>query len=140
MLEQVDPNWRVMIVDDNAHNLELLGAYIEELGCETVACSGGQEAIDAFETSPVDLVILDVMMPKVSGFQVCEDLKAKSPETVVFLLTALNESGDVERGVDAGADDFLVKPVNKAELLDRVRAHLHVREVKSRLNAIMSAG
>lgn len=140
MLKTLDPTWRVMIVDDNVHNLELLGAYVDELECEVTACRSGQEALDSFAEAPADLVILDVMMPRLSGFQVCEQIKESAPNTVIFLLTALNESGDVERGLDAGADDFLVKPVNKPELLARVRAHLHVRGLRARLDAIVASG
>ncbi|MFG0305434.1 MAG: response regulator [Phycisphaerales bacterium JB040] len=129
----------VLVVDDNAHNVELLMAYLEDLGGPVRAASDGMEAISSIEQSPPDLVLLDIMMPRMSGFQVCEKIKANpaTRDIPVIMVTALNEAGDVERALDAGADDFLTKPVNKLELLTRVKSLLRVRGLKRDLARAM---
>ncbi|MCC7390294.1 MAG: response regulator [Phycisphaerales bacterium] len=129
----------VLIVDDNEQNLELLQAYLDGLGCSIRTARDGVEAMGAVEAAVPDLVLLDVMMPRMSGFQVCERIKA-SPRTrdvPVIMVTALNEVGDVERAVEAGADDFLTKPVNRLELVTRVRSLLRVRRLKSQLDSTL---
>ena len=127
----------VLVVDDNEQNLELLNAYLDELGGPIRIARDGLQAIDSVKQDPPDIILLDIMMPRMSGYQVCETLK-KNPDTrdiPIIMVTALNEVGDVERAVDAGADDFLTKPVNKLELLTRVRSLLRVRKMKRELDA-----
>jgi len=130
----------LLIVDDNEQNLELLQAYLEELGCVVRVARDGQEALDEVDRKAPDLVLLDVMMPRMSGFQACARIKG-SPATrdiPVLMVTALNEVGDVERAVECGADDFLTKPVNRLELLTRVRSQLKIRIVKRQLEQTMA--
>lgn len=122
----------VLLVDDNAQNLELLQAYLDDLDCPIRTARDGIEAMEAIDREQPDIILLDVMMPRMSGFQLCTKLKA-SPATrdiPVIMVTALNEVGDVERAVECGADDFLTKPVNKVELLHRVRSLLNHRLLK----------
>jgi two-component system, OmpR family, alkaline phosphatase synthesis response regulator PhoP len=130
-------NQVVLVVDDNLQNLELLTAYLEDLKCRVLTARDGLEAIQQVQTLPdgPDLVLLDVMMPRMSGFQVCQKLRAdpRWRDIPIVMVTALNEVGDVERSVDVGADDFLTKPVNKLELLTRVRSLLRVRALKRKL-------
>ncbi|HBE71299.1 MAG TPA: two-component system response regulator [Planctomycetaceae bacterium] len=122
---------KILIADDNAANRELIEAYLTAIECETEMAVDGQDALDKIASFGPDLLLLDVMMPKLSGFEVCEQLK-QNPETsriMVLMITALNELGDVERAVKAGTDDFLSKPINKIEFLKRVENMLRLKDV-----------
>jgi len=126
---------KVLVVDDNLQNLELILAYLEDVDCESLSATGGQEALEMIQNDPPDLVLLDVMMPKISGFEVCKRIK-NNPETAdiaVIMVTALSEMGDIERAINSGTDDFLSKPVNKWELLARVRTMLKLKHLKDQL-------
>ncbi|MBI1373792.1 MAG: response regulator [Phycisphaera sp.] len=126
----------LLVVDDNQQNLELLQAYLEPLGCRIMTATDGLEALKAVDTETPDLILLDVMMPRMSGFEVCKKLKA-DPATraiPIIMVTALNEVGDIERGVESGTDDFLSKPVNKLVLLTRVRNLLRIHQLKRELD------
>jgi two-component system alkaline phosphatase synthesis response regulator PhoP len=133
--EQLAPS-KVLIVDDNAQNLELLMAYMEEVPNVTIIpATNGLEALAKVAEEQPDLILLDVMMPRMSGFEVCRRLKS-DPETrdvQIVMVTALNEMGDHERAVDCGTDEFLTKPVNRIELITRVKSLLRVRHLKRRL-------
>lgn len=122
----------IMLVDDNAQNLELMQAFLEELPCKVITASDGVEAIEKIERSCPDLLILDVMMPRMSGFEVCKKVKSQpsTRDTVVIMVTALNEVSDYERAVECGTNDFITKPVNKLELITRVRTLLELALVK----------
>ena len=136
---QVPPS-HILIVDDNAQNAELLQAYLEPLDCRIHMAADGIEAMQLVAQSPPDIILLDIMMPRMSGFEVCRRLK-EDPATrdiPIIMVTALNELADIERGVDSGADDFLSKPVNKLELITRVKSLLRVRHLKSELERTLS--
>ncbi len=131
---------KVLVVDDNEQNLELLVAYLEGLECEINTACDGVEALEKVEQDPPDLILLDVMMPRMSGFEVCRKLK-NSPETrgiPILMVTALNELGDIERGVESGTDDFISKPVNRLEMLTRVRNLLRVRTLENELDRTLA--
>ena len=122
---------RILIADDNQANRELLDAYLSELDCEIDFAVDGQNTLDKVASFNPDLILLDVMMPKFNGFEVCEQIKS-APATaaiMVLMVTALNERGDIERAVRAGTDDFLSKPVNQVELLKRVENMLKLKDV-----------
>lgn len=125
----------ILVVDDNEQNVELLQAYLESMSVEVLTAFDGAEALamiaDEARPNP-DLVLLDVMMPRMSGFEVCRKLKndPATAEIPVMMVTALNELGDIERGVEAGTDEFLSKPVNKLELLTRVKSLLKARKLR----------
>lgn len=127
------PPSTVLVVDDNVQNLELLTAYLEDLpNIRTVPATNGNEAMAKVAEVQPDLILLDVMMPKMSGFEVCRRLKS-NPETrdiQIIMVTALNEMGDHERAIESGTDEFLTKPVNRLELITRVKSLLRVRHLK----------
>jgi CheY-like chemotaxis protein len=130
----------VLVVDDNQQNLELLQAYLEDIDCETVPAHDGPEALEIISDSPPDLILLDVMMPKMSGFEVCKRIKndPKTSDIPVIMVTALNEFGDIERGIDSGTDDFLSKPVNKLELITRVKIMLKLKHITDKLERTLA--
>ncbi len=123
---------RILIADDNAANRELLEAYLIEVDCEIETAVDGQDTLDKVASFCPDLVLLDVMMPKLSGFEVCKQIKDDPAHAgvMVLMVTALNELGDIERGVNAGTDDFLSKPINKVALLKRVSTMLKFKSVR----------
>ena len=122
---------RSLIVDDNQQNCELLDAYLADEGYQIEMVYDGQQTLDAVARQQPDLILLDIMMPRLSGYEVCHRLKS-SEETrtiPILMITALAEMSDIEKGIDAGADDFLTKPINKLELITRVRSLLRVRHL-----------
>jgi two-component system, OmpR family, alkaline phosphatase synthesis response regulator PhoP len=131
---------KVLIVDDNTQNAELLQAYLEPLNYTIQIAVDGVDALEKIEIFVPDIILLDIMMPRMSGFEVCKRIK-KNPKTTdipVVMVTALNELGDIERGVDCGADDFLSKPINKLELVTRVKSLLRVRHLKGELERTLT--
>ena len=122
---------RILIADDNEPNVELLEAYLSGTEVETAVAKDGQDTLAKVASFRPHLILLDIMMPKLSGFEVCKKIKS-DPSTsgiMILMVTALNEHGDIERAVQAGTDDLLSKPVNKAELLLRVDKMLKLRQV-----------
>lgn len=134
------PRSTVLVVDDNPQNVELIQAYLESINCATEVAVDGVDALAKVPRMKPDLIILDVMMPRMSGFEVCRRLKAdpKFRDIPILMVTALNELGDIERGVESGTDDFLSKPLNKLELLTRVKSLLRVRHLKSQLERTLA--
>ena len=130
----------VLVVDDNQQNLELLQAYLEDMDCRTVPASDGPQALEIIAKEPPDLILLDVMMPKMSGFEVCNRVKndPRTTDIPVIMVTALNEFGDIERAIDSGTDDFLSKPVNKLELLTRVKTMLKLKHLSDKLERTLA--
>ena len=129
---------RVLIADDNPANCELLEAYLVELDCDVEIAIDGQDTLDKVASFRPDVVLLDVMMPKLSGFEVCKQIK-ENPETsriMILMVTALNELGDIERAVDSGTDDFLSKPVQKVELVKRVQNMLRLRNISDEVERL----
>lgn len=125
----------ILVVDDHEQNLELLTAYLDDLGAEIRQARDGLEAVQAVAERRPDLILLDVMMPRMSGFQVCGKLKSDpaTKDIPIVVVTALNEVADVERAVELGADDFLTKPVNRLELVTRVRSLVRLGQLQRQL-------
>jgi len=130
----------VLVVDDNQQNLELLQVYLEDVDCRSIPACDGPEALDIIAKEPPDLILLDVMMPKMSGFEVCRRIKndPKTSDIPVIMVTALNEFGDIERAIDSGTDDFLSKPVNKLELLTRIKTMLKLKHLSDKLERTLA--
>ncbi|HSJ54471.1 MAG TPA: response regulator, partial [Anaerolineae bacterium] len=125
----------VLVVDDSVAHAQLVAAHLERAGYRVQLAFGGPEALDQVEKEAPDLVILDVMMPEMDGFQVCERLKTNRNTWFIpiVLLTALNDQRDRIRGIEIGADDFLSKPFNREELLARVRSLLRLKFARDAL-------
>jgi signal transduction histidine kinase len=118
----------ILMVDDEVQNLDLLEALLLPQGYRLLRAGSGEEAMAAVTAERPDLVLLDVMMPRLDGFEVCRRLKADAPTRFipVVMVTSLRDVEDRIRGIEVGADDFLSKPVNRHELVTRVRASLHL--------------
>ena len=130
-----DPYARILIAEDNQQGAELLEAYLADTSYETRIAVNGEETLKTVSEWNPDVVLLDVMMPKLSGFEVCRAIRANpaTRDTGVMMITALDQHVDIDRAVDVGTDDFLTKPINKAELLLRLRAMLRCRKVSGEL-------
>ncbi len=127
---------RVLVVDNEPQNLELVEAILAPAGYEVLLASNGEEALALTNEKQPDLIILDLMMPGLSGFEVCARVKMH-PQTggvPVLFVTALSQSGDKERALAAGGDEFLMKPFQRAELLARVEALTKVRRLNRDLD------
>lgn len=129
---------RILIADDNEANVELLEAYLADMDVDVAVAVDGQDTLDKTASFKPDLILLDVMMPKLSGFEVCEKLKSDpaTKRVMVLMVTALNEHGDMERAVEAGTDDFVSKPVDKMSLVKRVENMLKFRNVTDELERL----
>jgi putative two-component system response regulator len=127
----------VLAVDDGAANRELIAAYLSEIDCEITLADDGRAALDIVETDPPDLVLLDVQMPGMDGYEVCRRIKAMPRGRLlpVVIITALNHSNDRVAALEAGADDFMSKPVERAELVARVRSALRLKALYNTLNS-----
>jgi DNA-binding response OmpR family regulator len=131
---------RVLIADDNPQGVELLEAYLSGTDYETQTALDGDETLRKVNDWHPDLVLLDIMMPKISGFEVCKRLKAdpQTADIVVLMVTALDQHSDIDRAVEAGTDDFLTKPINTAELLLRITAALKSRQHRQPLDQTLA--
>jgi len=129
---------RILIADDNQTNVELLDTFLMDIDCEIDMAYDGAETLEKVRSFHPDLILLDIMMPKLNGFEVCKTVKSnpETSQTMILMVTALNELGDIERAVEAGCDDFLSKPVNKVELLKRVENMLRLHSVTDELERL----
>ncbi len=125
----MDRNPRILIVDDNKVNVELLKTQLKHYQYDLDAAYDGEEALEKIHKQAPDLVLLDLMMPKISGFEICKAIKRnKATQFVpVIVITALTELDDKIKAIELGADDFLVKPINRLELVTRIKSLLYMK-------------
>ncbi|MCG8569719.1 MAG: response regulator [Spirochaetes bacterium] len=125
----------VLMVDDNPKNLQVLGQILAQEGYEIIAAMNGIQALEALQELKPDLILLDIMMPDMNGFEVCEKIKQVEDirDLPVIFLTAKVETEDIVRGFNVGAVDYVTKPFNREELLARVRTHLELKNARERL-------
>ena len=128
---------RILIVDDNETNRDILQTRLGTHGYDLIQAADGEEAIEVARTSLPDLILLDVMMPKLDGIEVTKRLKADAslPFTPIILVTAKSDTKDVVTGLDAGADEYLTKPVDQTSLVARVKSMLRVKELHDEVAA-----
>jgi len=135
MLEKNTDRSKVLVVDDLPLNRKLQKTYLNEVGYSVVLAQDGIEALRRVKEELPDLILLDVMMPKMDGFQVCRHIKnnIKTRFIPIIMVTALNEIESKIKGIEAGADDFICKPFNKLELLARVKSLLRIKHLNNEL-------
>lgn len=129
---------RILVVDDVADNVEILRMRLESLGYEVVVAEDGEQALEAVARELPDLVLLDIMMPKIDGLEVVRRMKADAslPFIPVILVTAKASQKDVIAGLDAGGDDYLTKPIDHGALVARVRAMLRIKALHDEVQAL----
>ena len=120
---------RILVADDNPQGAELIADYLDDTGWSVRVVGDGDETLKAVREWKPDVLLLDIMMPKLSGFEVCKRLRSDpvTRDLPVLMITALDQPSDVDRAVDAGTNDFLTKPIHKVDLVLRVRALLESR-------------
>lgn len=130
---------RILIADDDERNRELLEAYLADEEYDIAFAADGQQTLEKVAEWQPDLILLDIMMPRLSGYEVCQQLKQDeaSRSIPILMVTALNKQGDIEKAVAAGCDDFLTKPVNGLELKTRVRSLLRVRHLANEVDRLL---
>ncbi len=131
------PN-RILIADDHEANRDLLEAYLTGLDCEIEYASDGEEALEKVQSFRPAVILLDVMMPQLSGFEVCQKIKSDpvTSRIMVLMVTALGEQGDIDRAVEAHTDDFLSKPVSKIQLVKRVEIMFRLKDVTDEVDRL----
>jgi DNA-binding response OmpR family regulator len=122
---------KILVVDDEANIRELAALYLEKEGFQVEAAIDGEDALARFESSPPALVVLDLMLPRIDGFEVCRRIR-KVSDVPILMLTARSEDVDKIVGLELGADDYLTKPFNPREMVARVKAILRRAEGRSR--------
>lgn len=140
MGDEAGESSHILVVDDVRENVELLASMLEGKGYRVDTATDGEAALAKVAQNQPDLILLDIMMPGTDGFEVCRQLKSdpKTAAIPVIMVTVLDELKDIEKGVEVGTDDFLTKPVNRLELLTRVKSLLRVRHLKTELERTLA--
>ena len=130
--------YKILIVDDDENICELLRLYLEKDGFETIVANDGEQAVDYASKYSPDLILLDIMLPKLDGWQVCREIR-KTSETPIIMLTAKGETFDKSLGLELGADDYVSKPFDTKEVIARIKAVLrrsHESDKSSQVNEV----
>ena len=129
---------RIMIVDDQEFNIQVLGGMLGKLGYEIIPATSGEQALRRLSAGSADLVLLDVLMPGMDGFEVCKRIRSDNRfvDTPIIFLSAADEKSFIVRALEAGAVDYVTKPFNQAELISRVRTHLALKNARDRLRQL----
>ena len=130
----------ILVVDDSNVQLRILASLVKRMGHKVVMASSGQEALDAYENGIFSIIISDWMMPDMDGLDLCRAIRKRSPDAYIYfiLLTSKGEKDDIAQGLDAGADDFLTKPVNGEELRARMTAGQRIIDVQQELRRTLT--
>lgn len=125
----------ILIVDDKPQNLQFLGNLLTQEGYEPAAVLSGRQALDFLQTTLPDLILLDIMMPELNGFEVCRRMKKdmRTRHVPVIFLTALTDTEDVVKGFEEGGVDYVTKPFRAAELLARIKTHIELKTLRGML-------
>jgi DNA-binding response OmpR family regulator len=126
----------ILVVDDDPNSRDIAARLVELEGFRTKRADGGEECLRIVKTEAIDLILLDVMMPGMDGFEVCAALRQAGINIPVILLTAKDDVDTRAEGMHQGVSEFLTKPINRAELVARIRAQLHILELNRRLEAV----
>lgn len=138
-LPEKPPKSSVLIVDDQQRNLQVVATELSSEGFDIVLANCGQSALERVDARVPDLILLDVMMPDMDGFEVCRQLKARpiTAKIPIIFLSAADEKDIIVRAIEAGGVDYVTKPFNKAELLSRVRSHLALKSARDQLEELL---
>ena len=130
---------KILVADDITQNVKLLRVILTASAYDVIEAYNGEEALEKAKTENPDLILLDVMMPGLTGYEVCQKLRADgmTKNIPIVMITALHEMDDRIKGIEAGADDFISKPFNKAELLARVKSLLRMKQPTARKDETM---
>jgi DNA-binding response OmpR family regulator len=125
----------VLAVDDNPQNLQFLGKLLSDNGYEVGMAQNGQQALNFVRKNEPDLILLDIMMPGMDGYEVCERLKKDffAQQIPIIFITAMTESQDIIKGFEVGGADYVTKPFNSGELLARIKTHIEIRILRGML-------
>ena len=128
----------VLVVDDDQDLAEMLGIVLNGVGIEVDLVSRGDEVLDVVKNNPPDLILLDVMLPGLDGVEVCRQIREHAIQIPIVMLTAKGDTHDIVLGLEAGADDYMVKPFKPSELVARIKTRL--RRTSSDVKGILTLG
>jgi DNA-binding response OmpR family regulator len=133
-------NVYILIVDDTPKNIQLLGTILKNIGYKIIVATNGLQALEILEKVKPDLILLDVMMPELDGYETCKRIKSNEnlKDIPVIFLTAKTQPEDIVKGFELGAVDYIIKPFNSSELIARVKTHLELKFNQDLLQTLLN--